>query len=131
MAVEVVGFDVAHSPQGNGTQDDSTFLQNNENENFDNEVKENELVKLGSQEDKPVKGEVDNALDANVPKDVADEWPVPCQIYSFYFVKHRTYDDPVIKAKIEQVDKEIQKITQARIRITDQLKHKKVSYMFP
>ncbi|XP_010272430.1 PREDICTED: proton pump-interactor 1 [Nelumbo nucifera] len=83
-----------------------------------------EPIKFGSHgTDGPVKAEV-NALPV-APKDAADEWPAPKQIYSFYFVKYRSYEDPKLKAKIDQADKELQKKNQARLKINDLIREKK------
>ncbi|XP_072980914.1 proton pump-interactor BIP131-like [Typha angustifolia] len=69
--------------------------------------------------------EVDHTGNANFPTDVVDEWPAPKQIHTFYFVKSRSYEDPKLKAKIDQADKEIQKKNQARYQITEALKAKR------
>ncbi|XP_072982540.1 proton pump-interactor BIP131-like [Typha latifolia] len=69
--------------------------------------------------------EVDHTGNANFPTDVVDEWPAPKQIHTFYFVKSRSYEDPKLKAKIDQADKEIQKKNQARYQITEALKEKR------
>ena len=45
----------------------------------------------------------------------------------FYFVRYRPYDDPKVKAKIDQADKEMQKWNKARFQLTDELKAKRVS----
>lgn len=70
--------------------------------------------------------DADPAVDSNFPKDAVDEWPAPKQIHYFYFVRFRLYEDPKLKAKIEQADKEIQKKNQARFQLTEVLKAKRV-----
>ncbi|XP_072998986.1 proton pump-interactor 1-like isoform X3 [Typha latifolia] len=62
---------------------------------------------------------------SNFPKDVVDEWPAPKEIHTFYFAKYRSYEDPKLKAKIEQADKEIQRKNQARFLITEALREKR------
>ncbi|XP_072965648.1 proton pump-interactor BIP131-like isoform X2 [Typha angustifolia] len=62
---------------------------------------------------------------SNFPKDVVDEWPAPKEIHTFYFAKYRSYEDPKLKAKIEQADKEIQRKNQARFQITEALREKR------
>lgn len=64
----------------------------------------------------------------NLPKDAVDEWPAPKQIHTFYFVKYQSYEDPKLKARFEQVDKEIQKRNKERFQITDALKEKRVCF---
>ncbi|XP_077252273.1 proton pump-interactor 1-like [Tasmannia lanceolata] len=71
------------------------------------------------------KGEGDSVSNGNFPKDAVDEWPVPKQIHIFYFIRYRSYEDPKLKTKIDQVDKEIQKTNQARFQITESLKAKR------
>ncbi|PRQ38415.1 putative proton pump-interactor [Rosa chinensis] len=63
----------------------------------------------------------------NFHEDAVDEWPAPKQIHSFYFVRYRTYDDPKLKAKIEQANVEVQKKNQARSRVLEALNAKRVS----
>lgn len=71
------------------------------------------------------KGETATSKDGDLPKDAMEEWPEPKQIYTFYFVKIRPYDDPKLKAKLDQADKEIQKKNQSRLQITEALRAKK------
>nr|KYP58858.1 hypothetical protein KK1_014280 [Cajanus cajan] len=84
-----------------------------------------EAIKFGTHGDESVKGEENNVSDANVPKDAVEEWPAPKQIHSFYFVRWRPYDDPTIKSKADQLDKEISKKNQSRFQITEALKAKR------
>eukprot|EP00252_Welwitschia_mirabilis_P004540 TRINITY_DN1486_c0_g1_i1.p1 TRINITY_DN1486_c0_g1~~TRINITY_DN1486_c0_g1_i1.p1 ORF type:complete len:627 (+),score=194.49 TRINITY_DN1486_c0_g1_i1:215-2095(+) len=60
-----------------------------------------------------------------VPKDVKEEWPAPQEIHTFYIVKLRSYEDPKLKAKIDQADIDLQKKSQARFQITEKLKEKR------
>ncbi|XP_034678356.1 proton pump-interactor 1 [Vitis riparia] len=124
MGVEVVGFEAAPAPVEAGTEAESALLHDKENGKLDQGPGVTEPIKFGSHGDEPVKGEGNNVSD-NFPKDVVDEWPAPKQIHSFYFVKYRSYDDPKIKAKLDQADKEIQRRNQARFQITEGLRAKK------
>ncbi|KAG0447695.1 hypothetical protein HPP92_028219 [Vanilla planifolia] len=65
------------------------------------------------------------ATDATVPKDAVDEWPAPKQLHTFYFVRYRSHEDPKLKTKIEQADKEVQRKTQIRVQIIEALRAKK------
>ena len=60
------------------------------------------------------------------PKDAVDEWPEPKQTYTFYFVKIRSLEDPKLRAKLEQADKDFQNKIQARSKIFEAIKAKKV-----
>ncbi|KAK3198930.1 hypothetical protein Dsin_022345 [Dipteronia sinensis] len=86
---------------------------------------DHEPVQFGSHGDEPVKGEDTIVSPVNLPKDAIDEWPAPMQIHSFYFVKYRPYDDPKLKAKLDQADREIQKRNTARFELLEELKSKK------
>ncbi|XP_042520179.1 proton pump-interactor 1 [Macadamia integrifolia] len=126
MGVEVVGDDFTQAPvkdlinAGNG-------ILNEEESTIHNQVAVEEPIIFGSHgTHAPVKGEGDSVLDVkNFPKDAVDEWPAPKQIHYFYFVKYRSYEDPKLKAKIEQADKEVQKKSQTRFQIFEALKAKK------
>ncbi|KAI4993970.1 hypothetical protein ZWY2020_008283 [Hordeum vulgare] len=59
------------------------------------------------------------------PKDAADEWPEPKQTYTFYFVKVRSFEDPKLRAKLEQAEKDFQNKIQARSKIIEAIKAKK------
>ncbi|KAM0859102.1 hypothetical protein ACQ4PT_047396 [Festuca glaucescens] len=59
------------------------------------------------------------------PKDVVEEWPEPKQTYTFYFVKIRSFEDPKLRAKLEQADKDFQNKIQARSKIFEAIKAKK------
>ncbi|KAI6690371.1 hypothetical protein NL676_027199 [Syzygium grande] len=63
--------------------------------------------------------------EVNFPKDAVDEWPAPKRIHTFYIVKYRSYEDPSIKVKIEQADKEIQRRNLAKFQITETLREKR------
>ena len=63
------------------------------------------------------------------PKDAVEDWPAPKQIHTFYFVKYQPHEDPKLRAKFEQVDKEIQKRNKERSQIVDALKEKRVRFL--
>ncbi|XWS11019.1 hypothetical protein CRYUN_Cryun38cG0047900 [Craigia yunnanensis] len=125
MGVEVVGSDMAQGSVDKVTEVDKSFLYDKENGKLDKDPVHNEPIKVGSHGEELDKGEENNVSDANFPKDVVNEWPAPKQIHSFYFVRYRPYDDPKIKAKIDQADKEMQKWNKARFQLTDELKAKR------
>ncbi|KAK4767833.1 hypothetical protein SAY87_002974 [Trapa incisa] len=106
MSVEVADFEKAPSPI------DAKI--SNEKENG----------KPGAQENGSVKGEVNKVSDANFPKDAVDEWPEH-KIHQFYFVRCRPLEDPKVKAKMDQADKEIVRWSQARFQIIEKLKAKR------
>ncbi|XP_006659373.1 proton pump-interactor BIP131 [Oryza brachyantha] len=66
-----------------------------------------------------------NPADLAPPKDAVDEWPEPKQTHSFFFVKVRPYEDPNLKMKLDQADKECQKKIQARSHIFEALRTKR------
>ncbi|XP_062168827.1 proton pump-interactor 1-like isoform X2 [Alnus glutinosa] len=125
MAIEVDGFEMVQGPMETVTEGDTTILHEKENGKLDQGPGLNEPIKFGSHGDEPIKGEGNNVSVANFPKDAVDEWPAPKQIHSFYFVRCRPYDDPKIKVKLDQADKEIQRKNQARFQITEALKAKR------
>ncbi|KAG6637313.1 proton pump-interactor 1-like isoform X2 [Carya illinoinensis] len=125
MAVEVEGFEMVQGPVETVSEGDTTVLPGKDNGKLDQGPGLNHPIKFGSHGDEPVKGEGHDISNANFPKDAVDEWPAPKQIHSFYFVRYRPYDDPKIKAKVDQADKEIQRKNQARFQITEALKAKR------
>lgn len=68
---------------------------------------------------------VDTVPDTSFPKDAVDEWPEAKKFHSVYFVKYRTVEDQNLKAKLEQADKELRKLNQARDPITEKLRAKR------
>lgn len=58
-----------------------------------------------------------------------EEWSGE-NLYCFYFVKQFAYDDPEIKAKIDEADNEIYHCNTNRIHIANRLKSKRVSKLF-
>ncbi|KAI4333660.1 hypothetical protein L6164_018440 [Bauhinia variegata] len=125
MAVEVVGFEMVEGPVENVAEGDKVVLHEKENGKLEKDSGVAETIKFGSHGDEPAKGEGNGVSDSNVPKDAIEEWPAPKQIFSFYFVRYRPYEDPNIKSKIDLLDKEINKKNQARFQITEALKAKR------
>ncbi|KAI3457453.1 hypothetical protein Pfo_014116 [Paulownia fortunei] len=112
MAVEVVESKIAIIETGSEA-----------NESVDN-GKVN--IKFGSHGvDEPVKGEVNNVSESNLPKDAVDEWPEPKQIHSFYIVRYRALEDQNLKAKLDVAEKELQKKNQARSQIVEKIRTKR------
>ncbi|XP_057728663.1 proton pump-interactor 1-like [Arachis stenosperma] len=123
MAVEVVGFEMVQGPMDTGAEGGKPIL--NEKEHGKLEKDSSAAIKFGSHGDESAKGEGNKVSDSSVPKEAAEEWPAPKQIHSFYFVRCRPYEDPHIKSKIDQLDKEITKKNQARYQVTEALKAKR------
>ncbi|KAJ4975363.1 hypothetical protein NE237_000469 [Protea cynaroides] len=127
MGVELVGDDFTQAPVKDGANAVNCAL-NEEESTIPNQVAAlDEPIKFGSHgTDAPVKEEGESIPDVkNFPKDAVDEWPAPKQIHYFYFVKYRSYEDPKLKTKLDQADKEVQKKSQARFQITEALKAKR------
>lgn len=114
---------MAQVPVESATEVHKSFTHEKENGKLDQGA--GEPIKFGSNGGEPVKGEDKNVTNANLPKDAAEEWPAPAQIHSFYFVRFRSYDDPKIKAKIDQADREINRRTQDRFQLLEELKVKR------
>jgi len=133
MTVEVVGFETVQGPAENSAEEDKPVSQEIENGKLEEEAEVADAITFGSNGDKSAKPEAEVAPDSNavpdsdVPKDAVEEWPAPKQIHSFYFVRFRPYDDPTIKANLDKLDKEMSQKNQARIKVTDALKAKRVS----
>lgn len=89
----------------------------------------NEPIKFGSHgTEEPVKEDIKKGPAINLPKDaVVEDWPAPQQIHSFYLVKYRSFEDQKLKAKQDQAEKELHKKNQARSRMIDNLRAKRVS----
>ncbi|OVA07750.1 hypothetical protein BVC80_8961g8 [Macleaya cordata] len=126
MGVEVMGGDLTQVPVKDVIEGDNTFVHEKENGKLNQGPVVDEPIKFGSHGiDVPVKQEVAPVKDTNLPKDAVDEWPAPKQIHSFYFVKFRPYDDPKLKVKIDQADKELHRKNQARFQMTEAIKAKR------
>ncbi|CAK7327796.1 unnamed protein product [Dovyalis caffra] len=125
MGVEVVAPETVQAPIDGVSEVDKSILHEEENGKLDKASGLAEPIQFGSHGEEAVKIEGNDVTDANLPKDAVDEWPAPKQIHSFYFVTYRPHDDPIIKAKIDQADKEIQKRNLSRFQITEELKAKR------
>uniref|UniRef100_A0A0E0LUL2 Proton pump-interactor 1 n=1 Tax=Oryza punctata TaxID=4537 RepID=A0A0E0LUL2_ORYPU len=66
-----------------------------------------------------------SAADLAPPKNAVDEWPEPKQTHTFFFVRVRSYEDPNLRVKLEQADKDCQKKIQARSHIFEALRTKR------
>ncbi|KAL9249067.1 Proton pump-interactor 1-like protein [Drosera capensis] len=125
MSADVAGSDVAKT-NGEVTIEQVQTVQDADSGNVNGELSFSQpLTSVINGLDEPSIGEVNNVSDPNIPKDAADEWPETYKVHSFYFVKCRPYDDPKLKAKLNQADKEFQKKKQQISRIIQDLKAKK------
>ncbi|KAK1276384.1 Proton pump-interactor 1 [Acorus gramineus] len=131
MGMEIVGTDFAEVQVKDGFDGNETFPSKIDNGTKLNTEQENtEPIQFGAVDGKLginglLKGAENVVTNANFPQGASEEWPEPKQIHSFYFVKFRPYDDPKLKAKLEQADKECQRKSQARSQIIDALKEKR------
>ncbi|TQE10439.1 hypothetical protein C1H46_003894 [Malus baccata] len=123
MGVEVVGFEVIQGPVGAVTEGGNSAKENGK---LDQGPGGNEPIQFGSHGDESDKKEVNEVSVPNFPKDAVDEWPAPKQIHSFYFVRHRTIDDPKIKARIDHASKEVNERNKARQDIIEALRAKRM-----
>lgn len=116
---------MAQAPVESVTEVHKSLAQ--ESGKLDNGPVKDESIKFGSDGGggELVNGKENNVSNANLPKDVGEEWPEPRVIHNFYFVRHRQYDDPKIKAKIDLTDREIQRRNQTRMQLTDELRAKR------
>lgn len=133
MAVEVVGFETVQGPAENSAEEDKPVSPEIENGKLEQKAEVADAIIFGSEGDESAKPEAEVAPDSNaapdadVPKDAVEDWPAPKQIHSFYFVRFRPYDDPIIKANLDKLDKDMSQKNQARIQVTDALRAKRVS----
>lgn len=85
-------------------------------------------IKFGSHgTEETGKNDVNNLPENSISMDAVDEWPAPKQIHTFYMVKYRSYDDQKTKGLLDQADKELKNINQARYQMTEKLRAKRVS----
>ncbi|ESW05176.1 hypothetical protein PHAVU_011G158400 [Phaseolus vulgaris] len=131
MAVEVVGFETVQGPAENSAEEDKPVSPEIENGKLEQKAEVADAIIFGSEGDESAKPEAEVAPDSNaapdadVPKDAVEDWPAPKQIHSFYFVRFRPYDDPIIKANLDKLDKDMSQKNQARIQVTDALRAKR------
>ncbi|KAM0938323.1 putative proton pump-interactor [Dioscorea sansibarensis] len=127
MGVEILGSDVTPALVKNGIDGESTFLHEADNKVQTNHgQKAEEPIQFGMMDSSHGgKEEGKHAAGADFPQNASEEWPEAGQIHTFYFVKVRSYEDPKLKAQIDQADKEVQKKNKARLQITEALKAKR------
>ncbi|TYG82221.1 proton pump-interactor 1 isoform X2 [Gossypium raimondii] len=125
MGVEIVGSNMAQVSVDKVAEVDQSFLLDKENGKLDEDPVHNETIPVVPRCEEPSKGDGNNASNDNFPTDAVDEWPAAKQVHSFHFVRYRLYEDPKIKAKIDEADKELQKWSKTRFKITDELKAKR------
>ncbi|ESQ43112.1 hypothetical protein EUTSA_v10013033mg [Eutrema salsugineum] len=82
-------------------------------------------IKFGSHNEPSKSSEETGVSKSDVPKDVSEDWPAEKKLHAFYFVKQRSYEDPKIKAKLDQLDQEYQKLNSARAGVFKKLKAKR------
>ncbi|XP_074357671.1 proton pump-interactor 1-like [Apium graveolens] len=83
-------------------------------------------IKFGSHGTEEIgKKDVNDLPDNSIPVDAVDEWPAPKLIHTFYMVKYRSYDDQKTKGLLDQADKELRNINQARSQIFEKLRAKR------
>ncbi|KAF8409238.1 hypothetical protein HHK36_005312 [Tetracentron sinense] len=138
MGVEVLEADLTQVPAKDGNKGDSAYLHENDDGKINRGPGLDEPIKFGLHgEEGPVEGKGNPFADVNFPKDAVDEWPAPKKIHCFYFFKFRSYEDPNLKAKIKQFDKEIQKKNHSGFQITEALQEKRwdrelvISHLMP
>lgn len=118
--MEVVGAEAAPA-QVKVADEEVTLFQDKESQATAKEREE--AAVFGSDNGKAA------ANDMAPPKDAAEEWPEPKQTYTFYFVKIRSFEDPKLRAKLEQAEKDFQNKIQARAKIIEAIKAKKVFFL--
>ncbi|KAI3844439.1 hypothetical protein MKX03_037764 [Papaver bracteatum] len=126
MGVEIMGGDVAHVPVKEVTEGEKkTLVHEKENGKLKQGPVLDEPIKFGSHgNDVPVKEEAP-VKDTNLPKDVVDIWPEKKQIHYFYFPRVRPLDDPKLKVKLDQAEKELRRKNDARFQILEAIKAKR------
>ncbi|CAL5403008.1 unnamed protein product [Camellia sinensis] len=126
MGVEIMKSELAQGSVETGTEESSSLLHEKENGTIHQGSGLSEPIKFGSHGmDEPVKREGNSVPVANFPTDAVDEWPAPPQIHYFFSVKYRPYEDPKLKAKLEQADKDYQKKKEAYFQIIAKLRTKR------
>lgn len=119
-----VESEVAQVPVQAGS-DDASLLLESDKAKVNQGKGPNEAITFGSHGvDEQAKGEAKTNV-TNFPKDAVDEWPAPKQIHSFYFPKYRSYEDPKLKSKVEQADRDVQKWNQARAKCIEEIRAKR------
>ncbi|KAH7651369.1 Proton pump-interactor protein [Dioscorea alata] len=126
MNVEILGTDATVGPVKDGING-----ENIHHPEFDDKEKTNlgqraeEPIQFGSQGASGGKKDGKPMTNGTFLQNATEEWPAQEQIHTFYFVKVRSYEDPKLKAKIDEAEKEVQKRNKARFQITEALKAKR------
>lgn len=89
-----------------------------------------ESISFGAHVNGGVPVEKSKNLETNFPKDAVDEWPEEKKFHYVYFVKYRSVEDQNLKSKLDQADKELTKLNQARNPITEKLRAQRVRRKF-
>ncbi|XXG90367.1 hypothetical protein AAC387_Pa12g2149 [Persea americana] len=125
MVVEIMGAELPQGQAKDGVPLNIDDVKPNQGSEYEEPIKFGAVDGSHGMSNWPSKGDSDPSADAKFPKDAVDEWPAPKQIHSFYFVRFRSYEDPKLKAKTDQAEKEIEKKNQARSQLTDTLRAKR------
>ncbi|XP_059277125.1 proton pump-interactor 1-like isoform X2 [Lycium ferocissimum] len=89
-------------------------------------VEVNEPIKFGSHGTKEsIKEEGKKVPAIGLRKDAVEDWPEPKQIHSFYIIRYRRFEDPKLKPKFDQAEKELQKMNKERSQIIEKLRAKR------
>lgn len=127
MGVEILGADVTPK-QVEASEGNANFHTEMNGKQSSNFAEINEPTKTGSVDLNGTIGkakEADNPVSSNTPKDAVDEWPAPKQIHTFYFIRVRSYEDPKLKTKLGDADKDLQRMNRSRAEIIEALKEKR------
>ena len=116
MGVNSVESELAHVSVENGK------IENN----FNGGMGMNESMSFGAHGNGAVVVEKSKIPQTNFPKDAVDEWPEEKKFHYVYFVKYRSAEDQNLKSKLDQADKELTKLNQARNPITEKLRTQRV-----
>ncbi|KAL5200943.1 hypothetical protein ABZP36_035297 [Zizania latifolia] len=122
MGMEVVVTEVAPA-QVKIADGEVNLFQENESKATAKERKE--AVLFGSDNGKATENGATDGADLAPPKDATEDWPESKKKYSLFFVKVRSLEEPKLKAKLEQAEKDFQKKIQVRSQIFEAIKAKK------
>ncbi|XP_074558098.1 proton pump-interactor 1-like isoform X2 [Curcuma longa] len=123
MVMEILGHDTNQENINEGTEGDNSFVAIKESKLETKHGNGQELVRTNVANGEAKEG--DQSVDANFPKDAVEEWPAEKKVHNFYLVRFRTFEDPKLKARIDNADREVTKCTQTRFQITEALKAKR------
>ncbi|KAF0901414.1 hypothetical protein E2562_000295 [Oryza meyeriana var. granulata] len=88
-----------------------------ENESKATAKEREEAILFGSDNNTAAANGAANGADLAPPKDAKEDWPEARKAHSFFFVKIHSLEDPKLKAKLDQAEKDFQKKIQARSQI--------------